>query len=172
MVIFFIFRPDMTVKRRKRYKNKTSELEISMSYNEQKSKFWLITNPSNNKFQISNKSQWPKFEISNLSMILKKWRWDWKNQNDPNTMSILVNEYWWVRKKSEFRFLFIVTHWNYKPWSFNFVLFAPFCGHIKVKGERLKAFEICLSRTPWATLKLPNVWRLGRIIFISTKLKS
>ena len=39
-------------------------------------------------------------------------------------------QYWHSRKKSEFRFLFIVTHWYYKPWNFIFVLFAPFCGHI------------------------------------------
>ena len=44
-----------------------------------------------------------------------------------------VCQSWWIRKKSEFRYLFIVTHWIYTPWNFVFVIFAPFCGHVPLE---------------------------------------
>ena len=46
--------------------------------------------------------------------------------------------FWQSRKKSEFLNFSLITHWNYKPWNFVFVLFAPFCGHITFIGSTVQ----------------------------------
>jgi hypothetical protein len=47
---------DMAAKMRTKHKNKISGLVISMCYNDQKSKFWLFTNPSIFNFQYPDKT--------------------------------------------------------------------------------------------------------------------
>jgi len=37
-----------------------------------------------------------------------------------------------IQINGKIRLLFMVTLWIYKPWNLIFVLFAPFCGHIKL----------------------------------------
>ena len=66
----------------------------------------------------------------NKPLIKSSWRHVVKEQRFQQITNI---QYWWTRKKSEIRFLFFVTHLNYKPWNIIFVLFVSFCGHINIE---------------------------------------
>jgi len=56
---------------------------------------------------------------------------------NPKNQTNLNNQNWRSRKKSYLGNFNFITYLNYCYWKFTFVLFAPFCGYIKIPNSKL-----------------------------------